>query len=62
MTESFFDELAHLAGQDPLQYRDKLLVDKPRLQRVLRRAGELAGWPGPSSNPNEGWGRSIQLP
>src|SRR5882724_322314 len=42
--ETFMDELAKLAGVDPLQYRLSLLGSAPRLARVLRLAADKAGW------------------
>lgn len=42
--ESFTDELAWHANQDPLQYRLSLLADKPRHRRVLQEAAAKAGW------------------
>lgn len=44
VVETMMDELAHLAGQDPVQYRLGLLDSAPRHQGVLRLAAEKAGW------------------
>jgi isoquinoline 1-oxidoreductase beta subunit len=44
--ESFVDELAHEAKQDPLAYRLALLKDAPRHREVLLLAAQRAGWPG----------------
>jgi isoquinoline 1-oxidoreductase beta subunit len=46
--ESFVDELAALAGQDPVAYRERLLAGNPRLLRLLRAAAEKAGWGKPA--------------
>jgi isoquinoline 1-oxidoreductase beta subunit len=60
--QSFLDELAHAAGQDPLQFRLALLgpdrlvpgsgrrdppYDTGRMKGVLRLAAQQAGWGGP---------------
>jgi isoquinoline 1-oxidoreductase beta subunit len=42
--ESFFDEVAHAAGQDPYEMRRKLLAGKPRWLGVLDRAAKESGW------------------
>ena len=56
--ESFVDELAHHAGQNPYQFRLNLLADKPRHAAVLKAAAEQAGW---DSNLPAGRARGIAL-
>jgi isoquinoline 1-oxidoreductase subunit beta len=44
--ETIVDELAHLAGEDPLAFRLRHLRDERR-RNVLQTAGQLAGWGAP---------------
>jgi isoquinoline 1-oxidoreductase beta subunit len=47
ITECFFDELAALGGQDPLDLRRRLLAGEARQLGVLNLAAEQAGWGSP---------------
>ncbi|HYZ39677.1 MAG TPA: molybdopterin cofactor-binding domain-containing protein, partial [Stellaceae bacterium] len=56
--ESFIDEMAHAAGQDPYHYRRKLLSKDPKRLAVLDAAAQKAGWDQPSA---PGLSRGIAL-
>jgi isoquinoline 1-oxidoreductase beta subunit len=59
VTESFMDELAAVAKQDPVAYRLALLDKTPRAKAVLELAASKAGW-GEKLPPRVGRGVSIQ--
>ena len=58
VVESFIDELAADAKQDPLSYRLALLEKNPRARTVLQLAAERSGWGKPLPT---GQGRGIAL-
>jgi isoquinoline 1-oxidoreductase beta subunit len=55
--ESFIDELAHQAGQDPIDFRLQML-DHPRFIRVLEVVAEKTNWKG--TKP-QGVGRGVAI-
>jgi len=58
VTESFVDELAAAAKQDPLAYRLALIDKSPRAKAVLALAGQKADWGQPLPARN---GRGVSL-
>ncbi|WP_338467654.1 molybdopterin cofactor-binding domain-containing protein [Novosphingobium sp. ZN18A2] len=56
--ESFVDEMAHAAGQDPFEYRRAMLGKSPRHKAVLEKVARMAGW---GSKLPDGTARGIAL-
>ena len=54
--ETMIDELAHLAGKDPVAFRLSSLTKQPRYAQVVRLAAEKSGWGQPMG---EGRGRGF---
>lgn len=54
--ESFIDELAHLAGKDPLQFRMNHFANE-RYRWLAEKLRDVSGWS--SKGKNEGWGVAI---
>jgi CO/xanthine dehydrogenase Mo-binding subunit len=55
VVESFADELAHAAEEDPFEFRRKNMKDE-RLLAVMERAAELGDW---GASTEAGYGRGI---
>jgi isoquinoline 1-oxidoreductase beta subunit len=58
VTESFFDEIAHAQGDDPVELRRRLLAAHPRHLAVLELAVDKADWDEPLAR---GRGRGVAL-
>jgi isoquinoline 1-oxidoreductase subunit beta len=58
VVESFIDELAYIAGQDPFEYRRALLGERPRHKAVLEAVAEVADWGSPVA---DGRARGIAI-
>jgi isoquinoline 1-oxidoreductase beta subunit len=57
-TETFLDECAHAAGEDPIAYRLAMLPESSRHRKVLEVVAEKSGWTQPAGR---GVGRGVAL-
>jgi isoquinoline 1-oxidoreductase beta subunit len=53
-TESFVDELAHLAGIEAMSFRIQMLGGNPRLAHCLSTAAAMGGWQGGIAGSGQG--------
>jgi isoquinoline 1-oxidoreductase beta subunit len=53
-TESFIDELAHLAGVEAMSFRIQMLGGNPRLAHCLSTAAAMGGWQGGIAGSGQG--------
>ena len=59
VVETMIDELAHLAGKDPVSYRLGLLPASSRYRGVLQLAAEKAGWGKKKLPANHAYGVAV---
>lgn len=54
VTESFMNEIAGAAGEDPMTYRIAMLGDNPRMFECLQQAAQLGEWDGGGEGTAQG--------
>jgi isoquinoline 1-oxidoreductase len=59
--ETAIDQLAEMAGQDPVSFRRRLLANNPRLQAVLDAAVNKAGWQPGVGSTGQGIGIALDF-
>ncbi len=59
IVETMIDELAHLAGEDPVAYRLSVLPAASRYRGVLQLAAEKAGWGKKKLPANHAYGAAV---
>lgn len=59
IVETMIDELAHLAGKDPVAYRLSILPADSRYRGVLKLAAQKAGWGRKKLPAGHAWGVAV---
>ena len=59
--ETALDELAQMAGMDPVTFREKLLGDQPRLAAVMHAVVQKAGWTPSVGQSGQGIGLALDF-
>lgn len=57
--ESLIDELAEMAGTDPVSFREKLLKNNPRMLAVMHAAVAKSGWKPAKGSTGRGFGLGL---
>jgi nicotinate dehydrogenase subunit B len=59
--ETALDQLAEMAGTDPVTFRDQLLINNPRMAAVMHAAVEKAGWTPSVGRSGQGIGMALEF-
>ncbi len=59
--EAAIDQLAELAGMDPVSFRDSLMQNNPRFAAVMHAAVEKSGWKPGAGSTGQGFGLGLNF-